>query len=40
MDEEPGLPAEWSEQLPVVLVEGKKRFKYRVSEDRLLRLLS
>jgi len=39
LDAEPDLPASWSEHLPVVLVEGRKRFKVHVSERRLRRLL-
>jgi len=39
LDAEPDLPASWSEELPVVLVGGKKRFKVHVSEPRLRRLL-
>jgi len=31
---------EFKEQIPVVFIDGKKMFKYRIDEERLVRKLS
>ncbi|MEW6777382.1 MAG: redoxin domain-containing protein [Bdellovibrionota bacterium] len=39
VDSNPVLTRQYGEEVPVILLDGKKRFKYRVEEDRLRRLL-
>lgn len=39
VDSAAALVAQYGEEVPVVLIEGRKRFKYRVEEQRLRRLL-
>ena len=39
VDSDPGLAARYGEEIPVVLIDGVKRFKRRVEEQRLRRLL-
>lgn len=39
VDEDPALAALYGEEVPVVLVDGRKAFKYRVESRRLVRTL-
>ncbi|MFM7140690.1 MAG: glutaredoxin family protein [Alphaproteobacteria bacterium] len=39
VDEDPALAALYGEEVPVVLVDGRKAFKYRVEPRRLVRTL-
>jgi hypothetical protein len=36
---DPALEARYALEIPVLIVDGKKAAKYRVSEDELLRIL-
>lgn len=40
LDEDADLPRAWSDEVPVILLDGRKRFKIRVEERRLRRLLA
>ena len=37
---DPELDARYGQEIPVLLVDGKKAAKYRVSEDELMRILN
>lgn len=37
---EPGLEERYGEEIPVLLLEGKKVAKYRIGEDELRRMLA
>ena len=39
VDAAPDLAAQYGEEVPVVLVDGRKAFKYRVTREQLLRRL-
>ena len=39
VDSDPELQQKFTDQVPVVFIDGKKAFKYRMSERDLLRLL-
>ena len=39
VDADPGLAARYGEEVPVVLVDGREAFKYRVDPRRLVRTL-
>lgn len=39
VDSDPGLVSQFGLEVPVVLIGGRKRFKYRVDEERLRKLL-
>lgn len=39
VDEDPALAALYGEEVPVVLVDGRKAFKYRVEPRRLVRTI-
>jgi len=39
VDTEPGLAEHYGEEVPVILVDGRKAFKYRVTREQLLRRL-
>jgi hypothetical protein len=37
---DPALEAEYGEQVPVLLIDGRKAAKYRIAERELLRILA
>lgn len=39
VDDDPALAARYGHEVPVVLVDGRKAFKYRLTSDQLLRRL-
>jgi len=39
IDSDPALAARWNDEVPVVFVNGKKAFKYRVDAARFERML-
>lgn len=39
VDSDPALVSQFGHEVPVVLIAGRKRFKYRVDEERLRKLL-
>ena len=40
IDRDPALHARYNEEVPVIAINGKKAFKYRVSADELLKRLA
>ncbi|MCB0220184.1 MAG: glutaredoxin family protein [Chrysiogenetes bacterium] len=40
VDTDPDLAGQYGLEVPVVLIAGRKRFKYRVDEERLRKLLT
>ena len=40
VDTDEGLVSQYGLEVPVVLIAGRKRFKYRVDEERLRKLLT
>lgn len=40
IDCDPELARQYGDQVPVILVDGRKAFKYRVTRDQLLRRLA
>jgi glutaredoxin len=40
IDADPALRAEYNEEVPVVFIDGRKAFKYRMDEREFLRVLN
>jgi glutaredoxin len=40
IDTDPQLRQEYNDQIPVVFIDGRKAFKYHMSEDHFLRALA